>query len=165
MDRFFTLLLRAAIVVALLLGLFGQFVVIPGIAADEVARFAPYERIALPYTIVAILGVLCVQVALVAVWVLLGMLRRDTLFDRKALLWVDVVIGSTVAATLLGAGITVHLAVTDMPFANGNMEAVGALGSAFLGTAMGTVFAMVLVLMRGLLRKATRLRTEMSEVI
>ncbi|MBR8743045.1 DUF2975 domain-containing protein [Nocardiopsis sp. MG754419] len=165
MDRSFTLLLRAAIVVALLLGLFGQFVVIPGVAAAEVARFPPYERIAAPYVTVAVLGVLCVQIALVAVWMLLGMLRSDTLFDHRAFARVDVIIGSALVATLLAAGVTVHLALTDMPFPNGAMDAVGALGGAFLGTATGACCTMLLVLMRGLLRKATDLRTEMSEVI
>lgn len=165
MNRYLTLILRAAVVVAIGLGLFGQFVVIPGAIASEAAYFPPYERIVVPYTIVGILGVACVQVALGAVWMLLDMLRRDVIFSPRAFLWVDVVIGSSLVATLLMAGITTHLLVTDMPFANGNMEAVGALGAAFMATAMGAAFAMLIVLMRGLLRKATDLQTEVSEVV
>lgn len=165
MNRYLTLILRIALVIAIALGLFGQIVVIPGVIADEAARFPPYERIVVPYTIVAILGVACVQVVLGAVWMLLGMLRRDVVFSPGAFLWVNVIIGSSLVATLLTAGVTVHLVVTDMPFENGAMEAFGALGAAFLTTAVGAAFTMLVVLLRGLLRKATHLQTEMSEVV
>lgn len=165
MHRYLTLILRAAILVAVLVGLFGQIVVIPGAIADEAAYFPPYERIVVPYTVLGILGVACVQVALVATWKLLGMLRRDALFDPGAFLWVDVIIGASLVATLLSAGVAAHLVVTDMPFANGAMEAVAALGAASLATAVGAAFAMLVVLMRGLLRKATHLQTEMAGVV
>lgn len=165
MNRYLTLTLRTGVVLAIVIGLFGQIVVIPVTIADEAARFPPYERIVVPYTIMGILGVACVQAALGAVWMLLGMLRRDVILSPGAFLWVDVIIGSSLVATLLTAGVTVHLAVTDMPFENGNMEAVGTLGAAFLITAVGAAFAMLIILLRGLLRKATDLQTEMSEVV
>ncbi|TDQ54435.1 DUF2975 domain-containing protein [Actinorugispora endophytica] len=165
MDRYFIFSLRVAAVMVILVGFFGQFVVIPVTAADEVVRFPPYEPYAAPYVAVAIAGVACVQVALVAVWMLLPMFRRDAAFSSRAFLWVDVIIGSTVVATLLAAGATAHLAVADIPFRNGAMEAVGTLGTAFVTTCVGVSFAMLLVLMRGLLRKATDLQTEMSEVV
>ncbi|MBQ1082783.1 DUF2975 domain-containing protein [Nocardiopsis sp. B62] len=165
MHRYLTPILRLAIIGAILVGLFGQIVVIPGAIADEAAHFPPYERIVVPYTILGILGVACVQVALGATWMLLGMMGRDALFSTRAFLWVDLIIGASLAGALLTAGVTAHLALTDMPFANGNMEAVAALGAAFLTTAMGTAFAMVVVLMRGLLRKATHLQAEMAGVV
>lgn len=165
MRQYFIFFLRAAAAGAILVGFFGQFVVIPVSAADEVDRFAPYAPYAAPYIAVAITGVACVQVALVAVWVLLGMLRRDALFSATAFRWVDVIIGATVVATLLTAGVAVHLAVGDIPTPNGNMQLVGALGSAVVTAGGGAAFAMLLVLMRGLLRKATDLQTEMSAVV
>lgn len=163
MDRFFVFALRAAVVAAALAGLFAQAVVIPGMAADEAALFPPYEPLVVPYVTVAIIGVACVQVALAATWVLLGMLRRDALFSSRAFRWVDVIIGSAVVATLLAAGVTVHIAVADIP--GDNMQVVSALGAAFLTTGAGAAFVMLVVLMRGLLRKATDLKTEMSEVV
>ena len=165
MNRYLTLILRVAVVAAIALGLFGQIVVIPGVLADEATRFPPYERIVVPYTILGILGVACAQVVLGAVWMLLDLLRRDAPFSPGALLWVDVIIGAGLVATLLAAGVSVHLAVTDMPFANGAMEAIGALGASVLATAVGAAFTILVVLLRGLLRRATDLQTEMAEVV
>ncbi|MFD3684102.1 DUF2975 domain-containing protein [Nocardiopsis sp. NPDC058631] len=165
MHRYFTHLLRAGVAMAILVGLFGQFAVIPGVAADEVALFPPYAPFAVPYVTVAIIGVACVQVALLAVWMLLAMVQRDAMFTERAFLWVDVVIGSTVVATLLTAGVTVHLFVWDIPSPGDGMDVLGALGAAFVTTCAGGAFAMLLVLMRGLLRKATDLQTEISEVV
>ncbi|MEU3017027.1 MULTISPECIES: DUF2975 domain-containing protein [unclassified Nocardiopsis] len=165
MHRYITLLLRTLVVGAITLGLFGQIVVIPGAIAEEAASFPPYAPIVVPYTVLGILGVACVQVALAATWKLLGMVEHDTLFDARALPWVDLVIGASLVGTLLAAGVAVHLAVTDMPFANGAMEAVSALGAAALTSVAGAAFAALVVLMRGLLGRATRLRTELAGVV
>ncbi|MEE2039471.1 DUF2975 domain-containing protein [Nocardiopsis sp. CT-R113] len=165
MHRYFTPLLRAAIAMAVLVGLFGQFVVIPGVAADEVDLFPPYAPLQVPYVTAAVLGVACVQVALIAVWMLLAMVRRDAIFTERAFLWVDVVIGATVVATLITAGVTAHLLVADIPSPDDGMDMLAALGASLVTTCVGAFFAMLLVLMRGLLRKATDLQTEISEVV
>ncbi|RCV48511.1 DUF2975 domain-containing protein [Marinitenerispora sediminis] len=165
MNQFFVATLRAGIVAAILIGLFGQIVVIPTTAADEVARFPPYAPFAGPYVTVAIIGVACVQVAFAAAWMLLAMLGRDALFSPKAFRWVDVIIGATVVATLLAAGVAVHLAVAEIPSPTDNMQAIGALGAAVVTAGGGAAFAMLLVLMRGLLRKATELQAEMAAVV
>ncbi|GLU47079.1 DUF2975 domain-containing protein [Nocardiopsis ansamitocini] len=164
MDRYFVFALRAAIALAILIGFFGQLVVIPGTAAGEVDRFPPYAPFAVPYMTVAIIGVACIQLALLAVWILLDMLRRDALFTSQAFRWVDVIIGSTVVATLLAVGVTVHLLVFGVPMPDA-MEAISALGVAVVAAGVGASFAMLLVLMRGLLRKATDLQTEIAEVV
>jgi len=165
MHRYFTPLLRAAIAMAVLVGLFGQFVVIPGAAADEVDFFPPYAPLEVPYVTAAVLGVACVQVALIAVWMLLAMVQRDSIFTERAFLWVDVVIGATVVATLITAGVTAHLFVADIPSPDDGMDLLAALGASLVTTCVGASFAMLLVLMRGLLRKATDLQTEISEVV
>ncbi|MGW9350506.1 DUF2975 domain-containing protein [Nocardiopsis flavescens] len=165
MHSYITLVLRAGVALAILAGLFGQFVVIPGAAAEEVAYFPPYAPFEVPYVVVAILGVACVQVALVAVWALLGMVERDAIFTSRAFRWVDVIIGATLAASLLTGGVTVHLLFAEIPSPDDGMELLGALGAAVVTTAGGVAFALLLVLMRGLLSKATRLQAEMSEVV
>ncbi|CAL9376154.1 hypothetical protein SUDANB121_00969 [Nocardiopsis dassonvillei] len=165
MHSYITLVLRAAVALAILVGLFGQAVVIPGAAAEEVARFPPYAPFELPYVVLAILGVACVQVALVAVWALLAMVERDAIFTPRAFRWLDVIIGATLAASLLTGGVTVHLLFADIPSPADGMELIGALGAAFTITAGGVAFALLLVLLRGLLRKATELQSEMSEVV
>lgn len=165
MHSYITLVLRAGVALAILTGLFGQFVVIPGAAAEEVAYFPPYAPFEVPYVVVAILGVACVQVALVAVWALLGMVERDAIFTSRAFRWVDVIIGATLAASLLTGGVTAHLLFAEIPSPDDGMELLGALGAAVVTTAGGVAFALLLVLMRGLLSKATRLQAEMSEVV
>jgi|SRR5690606_1238182 len=165
MNRFFIMALRAGVAAAILLGLFGQIVVVPTAAADEVEYFPPYAPFAAPYVAVAILGVACVQVALVAVWMLLDMVSRDAIFTPRAFRWVDTIIGASVAATLLALGVTVHLLVAEIPSPRDGMELIGALGAATAAVGVGTAFAMLVTVMRGLLRKATDLQTEMAEVV
>ncbi|BDM70362.1 hypothetical protein HEK616_38490 [Streptomyces nigrescens] len=165
MHRFFILALRAGIVAAILVGLFGQIVVIPTTAADQVDRFPLYAPFAAPYVTVAVVGVACVQVALVAVWMLLAMVRRDALFSPRAFRWVDTLIGASVVATLLALGVTGHLALAEIPSPGDGMQVIGALGAALASVGVGAAFAMLVVVMRGLLRKATDLQTEMAEVV
>ncbi|MGH3379941.1 MAG: DUF2975 domain-containing protein [Actinoallomurus sp.] len=157
--------LQLGIIAVFLAGLFGQIVVLPTTASDEVAQFPPYEPYAVPYVTVAIIGVICVQIALVAMWMLLGLVRHDALFSPRAFRWVDLIIGCSAACTVLAAGVTVHLLVADIPSPSDGMELIGAFGAAALGTGAGVAFIMLMVIMRGLLRKATQLQTEMAEVV
>ncbi|GAB2809463.1 DUF2975 domain-containing protein [Streptomyces daliensis] len=165
MHRLFIAVLRAGIAASVLVGFFGQIVVIPTVAADEVDRFPPYAPFAAPYVTVAILGVACVQVALVAVWMLLSMVEREAIFTPTAFRWVDVIIGSSTVATLLALGVTGHLAVATIPSPDDGMDVMSALAAATACVAVGAAFAMLVVIMRGLLRKATDLQTEMAEVV
>jgi hypothetical protein len=165
MHRLFIAALRAGIAAAILFGLFGQIVVIPTTAADEVDRFPPYAPFATPYVTVAIVGVVCVQVALVAVWMLLAMVRRGAIFSTLAFRWVDIVIGSSVVATLLAIGVAGHLFVADIPSPDDGMEELSALGAAIISVGVGAAFAMLTVIMRSLLRKATDLQTEIAAVV
>ncbi|MBT3154458.1 DUF2975 domain-containing protein [Streptomyces sp. CHD11] len=163
MHRIIIAVLRLGIVAAAALGLFGQIVVIPTTAADEVDRFPPYDPFAVPYVAVAIAGVVCVQVALVAVWMLLTMVERETIFTPPAFRWVDTLIGCLVAATLLALGVAGHLALADIPSPDDGMETLGALVTAMAGVGVGASLAMLLVVLRGLLRKATRLQTRLQD--
>ncbi|WP_030896404.1 DUF2975 domain-containing protein [Streptomyces sp. NRRL F-5053] len=165
MHRVLTAVLRAGIAAALAVGLFGQIVVIPTTAADEADVFPPYAPYVVPYATVAILGVLCVQVALVAVWQLLAMVERDALFSPRAFRWVDTVIGAAAVATLLALGVSGHLAVAEIPSPDDGMDVVGALVAASGCAVVGAAFVMLTLVMRGLLRKATDLETEMAQVV
>lgn len=166
MHRFFIAVLRLGIAAVLLAGLFGQVLVIPNTAADEVENFPPYEPFAVPYATVAILGVACVQVALVAMWMLLGMIGRKAIFSPRAFRWVDVVIGSSVAATLLALGAAGHLMFASIPEPPGqDMALLGALGAAVVCVGAGAAFSMLVVILRGLLRKAADLQDEMAGVV
>ncbi|WP_037860410.1 DUF2975 domain-containing protein [Streptomyces sp. NRRL S-340] len=165
MSRLCILVLRAGVVAAVLAGLFGQIVVIPATAAGEVDRFPPYAPFATPYVTVAIVCVACVQVGLVALWQLLAMVDHGAIFTPRAFRWVDTIIGAAAVATLLAAGVAGHLALADIPSPDDGMEVVSALFSAVTGAGAGGAFVMLVVVLRGLLRKATDLQSEIAEVI
>lgn len=165
MSRLIIPLLRVAIIGAAICGLFGAIVVIPGTAAAEVERFPPYEPLAVPYATAAILAVACILVSLVAVWALLSLIRRDALFTDRAFPWVNLIIGCFAFATLLSAGVTVHLFFAEIPSPTDGMELLGALFTTVACTGLGGSFVLILLILRQLLRKAVRLRNEMAEVI
>ncbi|MFG2753821.1 DUF2975 domain-containing protein [Streptomyces xanthophaeus] len=165
MHRFFITMLRGGIATAILFGLFGQLVVIPTTAADEVDRFPPYAPYALPYTIVAVAGIACVQVVLAAAWRLLTMVEHDAIFSPAALRWVDTITGSTVAATVLALGVTCHLMLAAVPSPDDGMELLGALAAATAATGIGACLVMLFVIMRSLLRKANHMKSELAEVV
>lgn len=157
--------LRVGIVAAALSGLFGQAVVIPTTAADEVDLFPPYEPYALPYVIAAILGVACVQAALGAIWMLLSMVERDAIFTPSAFRWVDTIIGAAVAATLIVLAVATHLALDTIPSPDDGMDVESALLAALVCGTVGAAFTLLMVLMRTLLAKAMDMQTELSEVV
>jgi len=164
MSKIVIALLRTALAGAILVGLFAVVVIIPGAARDEVALhpgYAPYETL---YVTTAILAVLSILVATAAVWMLLSMVGHDTIFTPKAFRWVDVVIGSTGIATLLAAGVTVHLLVSDVPDGDG-MQTLGAMFTTAACTGLGGVFVLLTIIMRQLLKKATTLESELAQVV
>lgn len=165
MHRVFIAVLRVGIVAAVLAGLFGQTVVIPTTAADEVDKFPPYAPFAVPYATVAIIGVACVQVALVATWMLLSMVRDGAIFSPLAFRWVDTIIGSSVVATLLAVGVAGHLTVASIPSPDDGMQVDSALAAAVASVGVGTAFAMLVVILRSLLRRAADLQTEIAGVV
>src|SRR5690554_3535492 len=63
-----------------------------------------------PVAIIGFLGLLMVEVALVCIWRLLTMVRRDTVFSAAAFRYVDVIIGAAIAATVLAVVLSFVLA-------------------------------------------------------
>ena len=109
------------------------------------------------YGVAVIAALASVQVGLFAVWVLLSMVRRDVIFDQRAFRWVGVVTAAGPVAALPLAAVCMHFGeVDDAP----GLILVGG-GIALAGVA----FALLMLVMRGLLRKATTLRSELSEVV
>lgn len=164
MNTFLILMLRLALAAAFLAGLFGQIMIAPNSLAEELHFMYGPDMIPLLVT-AAILGVALVQVVLVAGWMLLGMIAEDSIFSDRAFRWVDVIIGATAAATLLSAGIFCYVLFADSNGTADEMPLLGGLGSLLVCGAAGTSFAMLMLIMRGLLHKATELKTEMAEVI
>jgi hypothetical protein len=152
--------LRFFVVISFLGALFGQAVVIPAIAADEAEKLPELAGVAVPYSVLAIAGVVCVQAALVAVWMLLSMVQADVIFTPRAFLWVDVMTWAAVVATVLSAGVAGHLFTLEL-----DEPAVFLVVDVAAVAFVGFTFALVLVVLRGVLRKAAAIQGELAEVV
>ena len=165
MGRLAILALRAVITLMFAGLLVVQGMVIPAIGRDIEEGSAEFAHLQWPVVIILFLGVLTVQVALVCIWQLLTMVRRDTVFGATAFRYVDVIIGAAVAATLLAM-------VLSFLLAPGEAVAPGIVLLVVIG-GMGTAgIALLVLVLRVLLAKAvaldttaTTLRAELDEVI
>ena len=163
MGKLTVLALRIVIAIVLAGSLFVQLWMVPLLSTDLVEAGAPDgPRVALLVTVV--LGILCAQVVSVCVWRLLTMVRRGTVFSRKAFRFVDVIFGAIAVAAVLMFGIAVILAPGDI--APGVVLLI--CGAALM---IGGV-ALVVLVMRTLLDQAVArdveaagLRAELDEVI
>lgn len=160
MSSFAILVLRSFILFGVLSALFGQAVVIPVQAMEQAEKLPELAPMTTPYTVLAILVVACVQAAMVAVWMLLSMVESNAIFTRRAFLWVDVVTWAAVAATTLTFGVAGHLFTLELDepasFLFFQVVVVGFVEFAFV---------LVMVVMRGLLRKAAAIEGELAEVV
>ncbi|NQD88476.1 DUF2975 domain-containing protein [Paenarthrobacter sp. CM16] len=163
MGKLTILALRIVIAMVLAGSLFVQLWMVPLLSTDLVEAGAPDgPRVAL--LVIAVLGILCVQVVAVCVWRLLTMVRRGTVFSHGAFRFVDVIFGAIAAAAVLTFGIAVILAPGDI--APGVVMLI--CGAALM---IGGV-ALVVLVMRTLLAQAVArdveaagLRAELDEVI
>ncbi|NLF03986.1 MAG: DUF2975 domain-containing protein [Actinomycetales bacterium] len=158
MHKSTTLALRVALGAVLLGTLFSQVLLIPLLAAEAAWEAPEVAYLRWPYTAAAIAVVLCVQVAVVCVWRLTAFVRRGSIFSARAFGWVDRIIGAVLAAVVILAAMFVHL------------TAINAMPPAVLffltgGVVAGLCLALLVVVMRALLVRATELESDLSEVI
>ena len=158
MRRIVIVATKALIVVLFAAIVFVQMVFVPANARSFAASAPEFAALELPGILLVDALLLCSQVVLVCVWALLSLAASDRIFDNAAFRWVDIIIGSIVAAGLL---IIAGLCVLNAASAGGPFTALAGLIS--LISAAG--LALVVVVMRGLLRQATQLRAELSEVV
>lgn len=154
-----TILALRAGLAALLLGLlFAQVLVLPLLSAEAAREFPEVAYLRVPYLVAAIVVVACVQAAVVNVWRLLGLVRAGSIFSPRAFRWVDQIIGFTVGATVIVLAMNVHLTVIE---ANPPATFLFLTGA----TVGGICLALLMVVMRALLVRATQLEADMQEVI
>ncbi|MGW2402200.1 DUF2975 domain-containing protein [Kitasatospora sp. NPDC001664] len=108
--------------------------------------------------VIVVLGMLAAQVALHAVWRLVAMVRRGTVFSHAAFGHVNRVIGSIVAVALLWFVVT-GINAPGQREDPGVTVIMAGIGLAILGVAL------VVLVLRMLLDQATQLRAELDEVI
>ena len=155
------LLLKVVIALALAGSVLVQVMILPAVWRDLESEVL-WGRIA--FVSIAALGVLSMQVFAVCVWMLLTRVRRGSIFQVSSFRFVDVIIGTIVAAAVLAFALAALLAPGEMA-----PGVVGLIAGA--GLVLGG-FALLVVVMKALLRQAIEredeartLRDELGEVI
>ena len=111
-----------------------------------------------PGILFAVAFLVCVQLALICVWRLLSLVRASVIFSEDAFKWVTGILALVVIATLLilGALVTFQLSGVSV----GPLTVI-----CLLGVILGAGFALLVVVLRGLLRQASQLERDLSEVV
>ncbi|MGW0825820.1 DUF2975 domain-containing protein [Streptomyces sp. NPDC002845] len=165
MGKLTVLALRAVLVVLLAGSVFVQAVMVPLLAVDLEDLDADLAHVRTPVLVIAVMGMVAVQVVLVCVWRLVTMVRRGTVFSHAAFRYVEVVIGAMVAAALLVFALAVVLAPGEA-VPPGVVLLVCGAGVAVLGVAL-IVLVLRMLLAQAVERdvEAAQLEAELAEVI
>jgi hypothetical protein len=158
MARTTIVALKVLIALLLALLLFCQVAVVPAVAAQSALRYGDVAYLQIPGIIVGVAFLVCVQVVLVCVWRLLSLVHADGIFNERAFPNVDVSLGAVAFATLLVFVALVTFLATGMSTASINLLCL-------LGIVVGLGLTLLIVVMRGLLRKASQLEHDLSEVV
>ena len=84
MGNMTILVLRVVLAAVLAGSLFVQAVMVPLLAADLDGLDPDHAHLRAPLLVIAVLGVVTIQVVLVCVWRLVTMVRRGTVFSHAA---------------------------------------------------------------------------------
>lgn len=155
------LALRIVIALCLVGSLFVQTVIVPLMWIDLEGE-ALWGRIAL--VVLAVLGILTMQIGAVCIWRLLSMVRRGSVFSPAAFRYVDVIFGAVVAASVLTFALAVLLAPGGA--APGVVGLICGFALAIAGVAL-VVLVLRMLLAQAIARvvEAGQLRSELNEVI
>ena len=159
MDKVVVVGLRALLIGLGLGCILGQAVIIPVMASDLAREFPEVAFLQVPYTLVAVLIILCIEIAFVAVWRLLTMVAQEQIFAERAIPWVNTIVWAALVSTVLSVGCCMHLLFLI------NAGGPGVLLLMVAALIGGLAFSLIMVVMRGLLVTATRMRSELDEVI
>ncbi|HSW41543.1 MAG TPA: DUF2975 domain-containing protein [Patescibacteria group bacterium] len=158
MNKVVGRLLRIVLVVLLLGSVLAQ-VLVPVYASEVGTRFPEVAYLVVPYSVAAILFITCGQVALLVVWRLLSLVDLGVIFTRRAVRWVNVILACGAVATVLTAGVLIHM-LAFVPGGGGPM--IYYLAACIAG---GLAFVLLMVVVRGLHLSAVADRAELDEVI
>lgn len=150
--------LKGLIVVLIALLVVCQVFVVPEVAQQMVVRSAGLGYLKTPGILITVGFLLCVQISLVCVWRLLSLVRAASIFSNDAFTFVDIILGTVALATLLIVGSFLTLAIAGVA-----SPSVVILCS--LGIVVGSGLTLLIVVLRGLLRKASQLEHDLSEVV
>jgi len=150
--------LRALLATIFLGVLATQTALLPWFAAVMAQDAPEFADLRLPVLVLAVLILACVEVALVAIWRLLGRVGDGRIFTANSDRPVVAIIGAVVTATVLVAALTWVLGSA------GAMPPL--LGLVLVATTVcGGALTLLMVVLRRLLLTATQDRAELAEVI
>ncbi|GAA1860968.1 DUF2975 domain-containing protein [Microbacterium koreense] len=158
MQRSTIVILKGLIGVLLAMILACQIFVVPLVAEQSAWRYHQIAYLQVPGIVIGILFLACVQVVLICVWRLLSLVREDAIFTQPTVPEVDVSLWAVAFATLLVAVTLVTLTASGVM--NGSITLL-----CVLGIVVGAGLSLLIVVLRGLLRKATQLEHDLSEVV
>ncbi|MFD6443528.1 DUF2975 domain-containing protein [Promicromonospora sp. NPDC060204] len=147
------------------LGLFAQAVILPGIAADEVRHFPPYEPYRVPLLAAGIAVIACAQVSLASLGVLVFRAQEGTFFRPGTQLWVITIGAAVGAATLLTGGFFLYLTFVGIPMPDEDMGELGLWMASGLGSLVGVALLGVVFVTHRLVERATDAQTELDGVL
>ncbi|WP_160150895.1 DUF2975 domain-containing protein [Microbacterium timonense] len=152
------MVLKALIAVLIALLVVCQLAVLPGMAASLAGMYPHLAYLQVPGVVIGVIFTVCAQVVLVCVWRLLTLVRADSIFTPRAFPWVDVSLAAVVIATVL-------VVTTLALLATAPATSPSVLLLCLLGIVVGAGMSLLLVVLRGLLRKASQLEHDLSEVV
>ncbi|TFD57661.1 DUF2975 domain-containing protein [Cryobacterium suzukii] len=158
MHRTAIITLKTLILALIALLLACQVFVIPAVAQQMVEKSPQLGYLQVPGIVVTVGFLLCVQVALACVWRLLSLVRASIIFRENAFRYVNIILGIVALATLLILGSFITLAVAGV-------ASPSVIMLCSLGIVVGSGLALMIVVMRGLLRKASQLERDLAEVV
>ena len=165
MGRSTVLALRIVLAMVLAGSLFVQVVMVPLLAIDLNDLKPAFAHLRTPLIVIAVLGILTIQVTCVCVWRLVTMVRLGTVFSDAAFRYVDIVIGAIAAASLVTFGLGVTLAPGEA-VAPGIVLLIGGAGVLVAGIAL-IVLVLRMLLVQAVARdaEAQDLQTELDGVV
>lgn len=159
MSTALTVALRTALGLLLLGALACQVAFVPTNAQGFAELHPEVSHLAAPYASAAILALVCFEVALIAIWRLLTLVRKQRIFNAAALTWVDAITVSAAVATVLAFAVFIHMIFVEQ---TGGPAGLLVLTGSVAG---GTALVLLMIVMRRLLEAAISDRSELAEVI
>ncbi|GLI26226.1 hypothetical protein ARHIZOSPH14_04680 [Agromyces rhizosphaerae] len=158
MQRTTIIVLKALMAILLALLLACQVFIVPAVATQSAVRYSEIAYLEIPGIIVGILFLVCVQVVMLCVWRLLSLVSEDAIFRESAFPAVDLSLGAVAFATFL-----VLVALVTLSFTGTLTPSITLL--LVLGVVVGGGLWLLILVLRGLLRKALQLEHDLSEVV
>jgi hypothetical protein len=148
------------LVAGLLIGaVLAQTWFLPTLAIQTAGQYPEVDSLRIPFMLVGIAIVGCAEVILVCVWRLLSMVHHDRIFSVAAFKFVTAMIVALLVATVLLASVWVTLMFGVQ------LGGPGIVYPLFAGVVACATLALIVVVMLGLLKKASQQESYLAEVV